>query len=153
MLESTENFFCGGFDGIPRISRYIACLSRKTHGFDKKDCGSGEAISRIILEKRRKGEKIWEEIRERAASARIYVSHAWEFMAANWGGEGGIGIAGRKRRWETKMERGAREGGRRDLLCATFRINSRIKWPAARHPYGGFDGTGSRRLTFVRLIN
>lgn len=44
-------------------------------------------------------------------------------------------------------------GGGDEGMCATFRINSRIKWPAARHPYGRFDGTGSRRLTFVRLIN
>lgn len=50
----------------------------------------------------------------------------------------GIGIAGKK----MGKEDGTRftEGGM-DLPRATFRINSRIKWAAARQPYGGFDGT------------
>lgn len=50
----------------------IACLSRKTHGFDKKDCiGRGETIPRIPLEKKdgvgKRGKEIRERERERAS--------------------------------------------------------------------------------------
>lgn len=51
-LKPAENFFRGGLMGFQE-SLNIACLSRKTHGFDKKDCiGRAEAVPGIPLEKK-----------------------------------------------------------------------------------------------------
>lgn len=71
-----------------------------------------ERRSRELLWKKGGRWKMWKEegeIRERAASARIYVSHAWEFMAANWGER--VESASRggkdgKRRWNAVNGRG-----------------------------------------------
>lgn len=59
----------------------IAYLSRKTHGFDKKDCiGRGETVPGIPLEKKRWKREKREGNKRARASARIYVPHAWKFM-------------------------------------------------------------------------
>lgn len=62
----------------------IACLSRKTHGFDKKDCvGKGEAVPEIPLEKkmetggkkgeRRKGNRSERSVGANLCSARMEI--------------------------------------------------------------------------------
>lgn len=91
----------------------IACLSRKTHGFDKKDCvGRGEAVPGIPLEKkmdrgRREGNK--SEKRRREFMFRTH-GNLW---TANWRG----GIGSEVKRWEIEMERGVRGRG---YICRNF---------------------------------
>lgn len=130
-----------------RESLDIACRSRKTHGFDKKDCiGRGNGGSRkFSFGKKRDGNGgRRKEIRARSARRREFMfrTHG-NLWAANW--RGGIGIE--VKRWETEMERGAR--GQGCMPRATFRINSRIKWPAARHPYDPRGGQVGRRKTAI----
>lgn len=55
---------------------------------------------------------MWEEIRKRAVSARIYISHAWEFMAANWRGGGARGWNRHRREEKMGNEDGTRCTGR-----------------------------------------
>jgi len=77
----------------------IACLSRKTHGFDKKDCiGRGEAG--IPLEKKMETRAGRKEVRARSAGGNL-CSARMEIYGPLIGGVGSaIGV----KRWETEME-------------------------------------------------
>lgn len=91
-LRSAENFFCGGFDGIPGILP-ISRVSRRRMVSIKR-IASTKVAPGISLEKknenerrrtREHGKKEGGNIRAGGTSARIYVPHAWgDLWAANW---------------------------------------------------------------------
>lgn len=111
----------------------IACLSWKTHGFDKKDCIGREPIPGIPWKKRdgRGNGKTGERrgiVRAQSVGANLCSARMGIYGPLIGGGIG--------KRWETKTERGRERKG--ISAAPTVRINSRIKWSAARQSERGW---------------